>query len=157
MSDGRQSERALMIQNGVTRFFKQNDIAVLPEFTLDTGRRADLTGIDAKGRVIIVEIKSSIEDFKVDKKWPEYKAYCDLFYFASHSDVPSEIFPQQEGFILADDYGAEIIREAEEEKLQAARRKAIILRFARAAATRLERVISFADSAGVETPDDYKD
>jgi len=157
MVDGRQSDNALMIQNGVMRYFLQNGVPLLPEFVLANSRRADLVGIDNKGRIIIIEIKSSVEDFKVDQKWPQYRDYCDRFYFASHSQVSAEIFPNDEGFIVADNYGAEIIREANENKLAPATRKAITLRFARASANRLERVIRFAESAGVETPEDLND
>lgn len=157
MKDGRQSDNALMIQRGAMRYFQRNGMALLPEFTLANGMRADLMGIDAKGKIVIIEIKSSVEDFKVDQKWPQYGDYCDLFYFASHADVPSEIFPDDEGFILADQYGAEIIRPAKDEPLKAARRKSITLGFARASALRLERVIQFAEQAGVETPNDLSD
>ncbi|KZL16314.1 hypothetical protein PsAD26_00353 [Pseudovibrio sp. Ad26] len=71
------------------------------------------------------------------KKWHEYRDYCDRLFFATSPDVPQEIFPEETGFILADDYMAEIIREAPEHKLSAATRKAVILRFAQAAANRL--------------------
>jgi hypothetical protein len=155
--DGRQSDLALMIQRGVTRSFGQNGIALLPELVLANGRRADLVGIDAKGRIILIEIKSSVEDFRVDQKWPQYRDYCDRFYFASHAGVPQEIFPPDEGFILADNYGAEIIREAKQENINAASRKALTLRFARASALRLEKIIRFAQSAGIELPDDVSD
>ncbi len=157
MIDGRQSDLALMVQRGVTRSFLQNDIILLPELTLSNGRRADLVGIDNKGRIILIEIKSSVEDFKVDCKWPEYRDHCDLFYFASHNKVPAEIFPREEGFILADNYGAEVIRQAKEEKLSAQSRKALTLRFARASALRLEKVIRFAQSAGVKLPENISD
>jgi hypothetical protein len=157
MVDGRQSDLALMIQRGVTRHFHQNDVALLPEMVLDNGRRADLVGIDGKGRVVVIEIKSSVEDFRVDQKWPQYRDYCDLFYFASHNKVPQEIFPQDEGFILADNYGAEIIREANEAKISAARRKKLTLGFARTSALRLERIIRYAETAGVEMPDDISE
>lgn len=153
MVDGRQSDNAMLIQRGVTRYFRQNDIAIFPEFTLANGRRADLAGISKKGEIFLIEIKSSVEDFRVDQKWPQYLEYCDKFYFASHAGVPEEIFPQNEGFILADQFGAEIIREAPTLKLSAGRRKSITLQFARASANRLDRVIRFAHSAGIETPD----
>ena len=154
MVDGRQSDRAAMIQRGVIRQFQLNGIALLSELILANGMRADLVGIDAKGRIILIEIKSSVEDFRVDNKWPQYLDFCDLFYFASHKDVPSEIFPDDEGFILADNYGAEIIRHATEDKISAPSRKALTLRFARASALRLERVLRFAHDSGVEMPDD---
>ena len=155
MIDGRQSDLALMIQRGATRFFLQNDIALLPELTLGNSRRADLVGIDSKGKITLIEIKSSIEDYKVDQKWPEYRDHCDFFYFASHKGVPQDIFPQEEGFILADNYGAEIIRQAREEKMPAANRKALTLRFAKTSASRLEKVIRFAQNSGITLPDNY--
>ena len=151
--DGRQSKLALMIQRGATRFFLRNDIALLPELTLSNDRRADLVGIDTKGKITLIEIKSSIEDFKVDQKWPEYRDHCDFFYFASHEGVPQDIFPSEEGFILADNYGAEIIREAREEKMPAASRKALTLRFAKTSASRLEKVIRFAQDSGITLPE----
>ncbi len=79
-----------------------------------------------------MEIKSSIEDWKADHKWPEYRAYCDRLFFATHPAVPREIFPEECGFILSDGYGAEILREAPEHRLAGATRKALMLRFARA-------------------------
>ncbi len=157
MIDGRQSELALMIQRGVIRSFLKNEIILLPELTLNNGRRADLLGIDSKGKIVLIEIKSSVEDFKIDRKWPEYRDHCDLFYFASHKEVPMEIFPREEGFILADNYGAEIIRQAQEEKLSAQSRKALTLRFARASALRLEKIIRFAQSAGIKLPENISD
>jgi len=81
-----------------------------------------------------------LQIFKSDKKWHEYKEYCDQFYFATHPDVPMEIFPETEGFIFADEYGCEIIREAEQQKLSPATRKALTLRFARSAALRTKRL-----------------
>mgnify|MGYP001796362324 CR=1 FL=1 len=127
----------MMVRRGLQRMFFEEKAASLPELTLKTGRRADLVVLDGKGMVTIVEIKSSIEDFRVDTKWPDYRDFCDRFYFATHSDVPLEIFPQSEGLILADTYGAEIVRRAEDDKLSAGARKAITQRFASAAAERL--------------------
>ena len=146
-SDGRQSEMATEVRNGVQNGMKHHDLVFIPEFTLPNGRRADLIGMDSKGKIVIIEIKSSIEDFKVDEKWPEYKEFCDLFYFASHSNVPVEIFPEHEGFILADRYGCELIRQSDENKLSAATRKALTIRFARTAAQRMN---IFANYQGVE-------
>lgn len=138
--DGRQSETAMAIRRGILKGMAETDIVFLPELTLSGGRRADLVGLDRKGLVIVIEIKSSVADFQVDKKWPEYKAFCDRFYFATHPDVPSHIFPENEGFILADVHGCEIIREAQVGKLSPATRKALTLRFARSAALRTKRL-----------------
>jgi hypothetical protein len=138
--DGRQSEMAMTIRRGVIKGLKESDLVFLPELTLSTGRRADLIALDRKGGIIIFEIKSSIADFQVDTKWHEYKAFCDRFYFVTHPSVPMEIFPETEGFVFADEYGCEIIREAQEDKLNAATRKALTLRFARNAAMRTKRL-----------------
>ena len=48
------------------------------------------------------------------------------------------MIPVQAGLILADRYGAELVREPVEARLSAARRKAMMLCFARAAALRLQ-------------------
>ena len=137
--DHRQSDAAMKIRSGVIRGMKRHQIAFLPELTLSNNRRADLIGLDEKGSIIIVEIKSSLEDFKVDNKWHEYKDFCDQFYFATSPQVPAEIFPEDEGFILADEHGCEIIRDAETKKLSPATRKSIMLKFSRNAAQRLEK------------------
>ncbi len=148
LADGRQSERALIIRRGVQRLFVQLGTVSIPEVTLATGRRADLVGLTRKGEIWIVEIKSSIEDFQVDRKWPEYRLHCDRLFFASHPEVRQEIFPEDCGFMLSDGYGAEILRDAPEHKLPAATRKALMLWLARTGASR----ITAAEMAGVSIP-----
>ncbi|TWG91299.1 hypothetical protein L598_000600000390 [Mesorhizobium sp. J18] len=148
LADGRQSERAMVIRRGVQRLLMEMGAAILPELPLATGRRADLVALTRKGDIWIIEIKSSIEDFRVDRKWPEYRLHSDRFFFATHPDVPSSIFPEECGFILSDGYGAEIMREAPEHRLPAATRKALMLRFARAGAARL----TAAEIAGIPIP-----
>lgn len=137
LADGRQSERALRVRHGVLRLFQRDGLAVVPELTLSTGRRADLVAVTRKGEILIVEIKSSIEDFRVDRKWPDYRGFCDRLYFATHPEVPAGIFPEDAGFILSDGYGAELLREAPEHRLGPPMRKAMMLAFSRAAAFRL--------------------
>jgi len=135
--DGRQSERAMLVRRGVQRLFREMGATILPELCLVTGRRADLVALMRNGDVWIIEVKSSIEDFRVDRKWPEYRLFCDRFFFATHPDVPAAIFPEECGFILSDGYGAEILRDAPEHRLAAPTRKALTLRMARAGAARL--------------------
>ncbi|GHC66816.1 MmcB family DNA repair protein [Limoniibacter endophyticus] len=137
LRDGRQSPRALSIRRGVQLMLAERRIQCLPELCLRSGRRADLTALTEKGEIWIIEVKSSVEDFRVDKKWPDYRDYCDRLFFATLADVPAEIFPDECGFILADAYGAEIMREAPQHALPAARRKAMLTRFSRSAAARL--------------------
>jgi len=135
--DGRQSERAMIVRRGVQRLLAEMGAHVIPELSLATGRRADLVALTRQGDIWIIEIKSSIEDFRVDRKWPDYRLHSDRFFFASHPGVPSEIFPEECGFILSDGYGAEILRDAPEHRIAAATRKAMMLRLARAGAARL--------------------
>ena len=142
--DGRQSERAMTIRTGVERYFVEAGWATLPELTLPTGRRADLVALSAKGKVCIVEIKSSIADLKADTKWPEYRPYCDELIFATLADVPMEIFPEDAGFMVADAHGAELLRPPEPEKMVEARRKIVHLAFARSSAQRLARCCAHA-------------
>jgi hypothetical protein len=132
--DGRQSPTALHIQRGVRRLFAQLGHATLPEFTLASGRRADVIALAPDGRLTIIEIKSSIADFRTDQKWPDYRDFCDRFFFAIPETVPIEILPDVTGLIVADSFGAAILREPPDHPLAGARRKAVTLRFARAAA-----------------------
>ncbi|MEM9332122.1 MAG: MmcB family DNA repair protein [Pseudomonadota bacterium] len=137
--DHRQSERAMVIRTGILRGFEESDWVFVPEVTLANGRRVDLIALNSKGIIRIIEIKSSIADFKSDDKWHEYRDFCDEFYFASHPEVPGEIFPETEGFILADGHGCEILREGQVHKLAGPTRKALTLHIARVASQRLKR------------------
>jgi hypothetical protein len=135
--DGRQSERALAIRRGVCRRLRAEGLAVIPEVTLRCGRRADLVALASDGGITIVEIKSSIEDFRADAKWQDYCLYADSFYFATGPHVPPEIFPAAAGLIVADPYGAEVLRPSSCVKLNAATRREMLIRVARAGAHRL--------------------
>lgn len=153
LDDGRQSEKALLVRHGVQRLFLRLGIPVLSELPLADGRRADLVGISRKNEVIIVEIKSSIEDLKADHKWQDYRVHCDRLYFASHSGVPAELFPPDCGFILADGFDGYIMRNAPEHRMSPATRKALMLRFSRVAARRLTK----AELEGFDLADDGDD
>ena len=146
--DRRQSERAMLVRRGVQRLLTEMGAHVLPELCLATGRRADLVALTRQGDIWIIEIKSSVEDFRVDRKWPDYRLHSDRFFFATHPGVPAGIFPLECGFILSDGYGAEILREAPEHRLAPATRKALMLRIARAGAARLLA----AELSGVSVP-----
>lgn len=137
--DGRQSARAMMVRRGVQRLLIARRVSALPEFPLVSGRRADLICLSEKGEFTIVEIKTSIEDFRVDRKWPEYRQHSDRLFFATHPGVPLDIFPDDCGLIVSDGYGAELLREAPDHRLAPATRKALTLRFARVAADRLQQ------------------
>lgn len=133
--------KGLRLTRGVLRAFHAQGIAALPEVKLGNGLRADVLGLDRKGRALLVEVKSSRADFRADGKWPGYLEYCDFFYFAVPADFPQDILPADSGLLIADGYGATLVRPAaEREALKAARRRALTLSFARQAARRLLRV-----------------
>jgi hypothetical protein len=132
--DGRQSATAAGVQRGVRRLFARLGHATLPEFTLASGRRADVIALAPDGCLTIVEIKSSVADFRADRKWPDYRDFCDRFFFAVPETVPLEILPDSAGLIVADSFDAAILRDPPAHPLAGARRKAVTLRFARAAA-----------------------
>jgi hypothetical protein len=139
--DGRQSETALAVGRGTARLLHAHGFSVVGELPLPSGRRADLVALDAAGTVWIVEIKSSVADFRADQKWQDYRMHCDRLFFATSLEVPCEIFPPDTGLIVADAFGAELKCDAPEHKLPAATRKAMMLLFARAAALRLQSLI----------------
>lgn len=139
---------ARSVARGICRLFARNGVWCLPEMPLRSGRRADLMGIDAKGRIVIVEIKVARADLLGDAKWPDYLDHCDRFYWGLSPDLDracleSEAFmPQACGVIVADGYDAEIVRPAPELPLAAARRKAETERLARVS---LRRLVTGAD------------
>ena len=136
-ADGRQSPIASGVRRGVRRLFAQLGHVSLPEFTLANGRRADLITLSPAGVLTIVEIKSSVADFRADRKWPHYEDFCDHFYFAVPETVPFHILPEDRGLIVADSFGAAILRQTAHHPLAGARRKAVTLPFGQAAASAL--------------------
>jgi len=137
--DGRQSPVAAEIQRGVCRALRALGYSVVTELGLANGRRADVVALSPGGDIWIIEIKSCLIDYQTDGKWTEYLPHCDRLYFAVAPDFPVEVIPEDAGLMLADRYGAHLMREPVEERLNAARRKAMMLCFARAAALRLQR------------------
>ena len=131
------------VARGVSRLLLRHDYVALCEVPLANGRRADLMAVDARGRIIIVEIKVSRADLLGDGKWRDYIDYCDRFFWAvpqgfDLSPFDTEAFqPDLAGLIVADRYDAAIAREAAEIAVPAPRRKAATLDFARRAARRL--------------------
>ena len=143
--DGRQSHTALKIARGTARLLHALGYCAVSELQLPSGRRADLVALGGSGEVWIVEIKSSVADFRADGKWMDYRMHCDRLFFATTVDVPCEIFPADTGLIVADAFGAQIVCEAPEHRLHSATRKSMVLNIARAAALRLQSLI---DPAG---------
>ena len=140
--DLRQSPTALKVQRGVMRFLRsQHDFCCYAEVPLANGRRADVLGVGPKGEIWIIEIKSSLLDFQVDAKWPNYKDFCDRFFFAKPPELDPHIFPAAEGLIVADAHDAAILRMAEPVPLPAARRRAVLLKLARLGADRVHTLM----------------
>jgi len=134
-------EETRAVMRGVRRHLAQLGYATIDEMPLASGRRADIVALAEDGTLLIVEVKSSVEDFRVDQKWHFYRLHCDRLYFATSPRVPMAIFPDDAGLIIADAYGGEILREAPDHRLAAATRKAMLLRFARLSAMRLHLLI----------------
>ena len=140
--DLRQSPTALRVQRGVMRLLRgQYDFCCFAEVSLANGRRADVLGVGPKGEIWIVEIKSSLADFRVDGKWPDYKDFCDRFFFAKPPELDPDIFPATEGLIAADAHDAAMLRPAAEFPLPAARRRAMLLKLARLGADRVHTLM----------------
>jgi hypothetical protein len=143
--DGRQSQTALAVARGTARLLHQFGYSCVAELALPSGRRADIVALHPGGEIWIVEIKSSIADFRADQKWMDYRAHCDRLFFATTMEVPCEIFPRDTGLIVADAFGAQLVCEAPEHRLHASTRKSMMLAFARCAALRLQ---ALADPQG---------
>ena len=135
--DGRQSETALLVARGTRRYLRARGFATVTEMSLRSGRRADVVALGGDGSLHIVEIKSSVADFRADTKWRDYRLHCDRLYFAVTAAMPLEILPEDAGLIVADAYGAALVREAPEHRLAPATRRVVTLRFAQLAANRL--------------------
>jgi hypothetical protein len=140
LPDARQSDTALLVARGTRRLLRRLNFATVTELPLFRAQRADIVALARDATILIVEIKSSVADFRADTKWRDYRAHCDRLFFAIPETVPIEIMPQDAGLILADAYGAEILRQAPEHRIAAATRRAVLLRFAHAAAHRLHRL-----------------
>jgi hypothetical protein len=133
-------DTAQTICRGATRALTQRGFATLTELSFADGRRADILALGRDGTLIIVEVKSSVADFRSDRKWPDYRQWCDQLYFAVAEGFPQELIPTECGLMVADAFSAAILREPPVQKLDSARRRALHLRFARVAGARLLRL-----------------
>lgn len=135
------SPTAQRLARGICRALSALGYGALTEFTLANGRRVDVIAVSGGGDIVIVEIKTSTADFLADRKWTEYLEYCDAFYFAVPTSFPVALVPNDCGLMVADDYGAEILRQAPARILNGNRRRAQILRLAVSAMQRLTRAL----------------
>ncbi|HEX3432198.1 MAG TPA: MmcB family DNA repair protein [Rhizomicrobium sp.] len=132
------------VARGVSRLLMQEGFSPILEFSLANGRRLDVAALGSDGTIAGVEIKVALGDLRSDLKWPDYLAFCELFYFAIPPDFPDEFVPPGTGLIVADRYGGAIVRPAAPAVLHASRRKAVTLRFAKVAAERLALALDLA-------------
>lgn len=126
------------IARGVCRALRQFDFVCVEELVPTPGLRVDVMALGPKGEVWIIECKSSRADYMADQKWQGYLPWCDRFFWAVGGDFPTELLPVGSGLMLADAYDAEIIRMGDNTPLAAARRKVMVQKFARHAASRLQ-------------------
>ena len=131
------NEVAIGLARGVSRTLVDWGYATLTEFSLRTGRRVDVIGLDGDGAFVIVEIKSSLADFRADSKWAEYLDFCDRFFFAVPEGFPVDVLPESEGLMIADSFAAAVARESETRPMNGTRRQHQTRRFARTASQRL--------------------
>ena len=129
-------ETTQSVTRGAARLMADMGYAPLLEVCLPNGRRADVMALGPRGEIAICEVKSGVEDYRVDRKWHEYAPFCDAFYFAVAPEVPDGILPDEPGLIVADGFGGAVVREAPLSPLAPARRKALTLAFARLGAMR---------------------
>jgi hypothetical protein len=132
---------AALLARGVCRALDQLGYASLVEFPLANGRRADVLALGTAGDLLVVEVKSSVADFRADQKWPAYRDFADRLYFAVASGFPTVLIPEECGLMVADAFGAAMLRDGGTVPLSPGRRRALTLRFARIAAARLRRTI----------------
>lgn len=148
------SEEAQRIRRGCIRFFTRLGFACLIEVPLPNQRRADIVAIGRDGKITIIEVKSGLTDFRADQKWMDYLGFCDAFYFGVDVDFPSDVLPADIGFICADEFDAEIMRQSALEPLKAARRHALMQRLARLGGFRLTAVHDPRLRTGIIDPED---
>jgi hypothetical protein len=142
-------ERALAIRRATARLCRQLDWAPLHEVPLPNGRRADILALRADGGFVCIEVKSGPRDFLVDLKWPDYREFADALFFAVDSDFPQALLPEDTGLIVAAGFEAELLRDAPVHPVPAARRKALLHRFAVLAAGRLAAIEDPGGVAGL--------
>ena len=129
-------QTTLAVTRGAARLMIDLGYAPLLEVGLPNGRRADVMALGPRGEIVICEVKSGVEDYRVDRKWHEYGPFCDAFFFAVAPGFPQGILADEPGLIVADGFGGAVLRDAPATPLAPARRKALTLAFARLAAFR---------------------
>lgn len=149
MSEPSWPERAALIRRAAARLCLRLGWAPLHEVALPNGRRADILALRPDSGLVCIEVKSGLRDFLSDGKWPEYRAFCDALFFAVDADFPTEVLPDEAGLIGTDGLEAELLRGTADVPLPAARRRALLHRFAMLAASRMAAAEDPAGAAAV--------
>ncbi|MBU9696937.1 MmcB family DNA repair protein [Rhodobacteraceae bacterium HSP-20] len=139
------------LARGVCRALRGMDFVTVEELVPAPGLRVDVMALGPRGEVWVVECKSGRADYRSDRKWQHYLDWCDRFFWAVDAEFPVELLPAETGLILADPYDAEVLRMGPETPLAPARRKVMVQKFARHAATRLQALrdpAAFGSGAG---------
>ncbi|TCZ63023.1 MmcB family DNA repair protein [Roseicella aquatilis] len=131
------ADRTQAVCRAAMHFCAQRGWAPVQEMPLPNGRRADILALQPDGGFVILEVKSCARDYLSDGKWPDYRAFCDRFYFAVDLDFPQELIPEDAGLLVADGRESALLRDAPDHRLAPARRKALLHRYAVVAAGRL--------------------
>ena len=134
------TETTALLTRGVCRLFQSLGFGTLTEFKLSNGRRVDVMAIDRNGDFVIVEVKSTVSDYRGDRKWQEYLPFCERFYFAVPQGFPLHLLPDDCGLIVADPFEAAVRRESLAQKVNASRKRRQLIRFALAASDRLRTI-----------------
>ena len=126
------------ITDAIARSYYEQGEGVLREFKLKVKRRADLITINDKGWITIIEIKSSVADFRSDKKWNEYIEWADQFYFGVAHNFPIAILPKEHGIITTDGFDIYKVQPSPIQKLNGSRRNTLVRKLAKASMRRIE-------------------
>jgi len=127
-----------ILARGVARHLRFHDFVSVEEFVPVRGLRMDVFALGPKGEFWVIECKSSRADYAADAKWHGYLEWGDRYFWAVDADFPTELLPAETGLIIADGYDAEIVRMGPESRLAPTRRKVLMQKFARHAASRLQ-------------------
>lgn len=132
-------ETTRRLTRGVRRALDAAGAASISEFVPARGVRVDVVAVERDGTIVIVEVKSGLDDLRADKKWSKYREWCDRLYFAVDAGFPIDALDSEVGVMRADGYDAVVVRDAPEHRLAPARRRALLLRITQDAARRLLR------------------
>lgn len=98
------SQIAAALKDAAAFYLLRNGFSVVFELGVMPwgARRADIVANKISGKIVILEVKSSVADFRTDKKWRDYLQWCDKFLFCMTEDVFEKLkdeLPDEAGVI----------------------------------------------------------